>query len=144
MTQISNQIIQCPPASGKTYLVARNPGAYIDSDALLSAVMGVKSSKATYDALRKRPSAVALLRHLMVEASKKAVVLTNFTLPGLPITAMYGYTPDDYIEHIRIANRTGLLEKFSEDELRSWMRNYAARYDDVHLLKAGEFIAGRV
>lgn len=113
-------LIRALPSTGKSYF-ANSRSDVVDTDDIVSDLVGEVSP----DSLKRIFSNDKLLAQLVdavSDALKTGHVVTNLYLDdtGLRTDVTVGYSPDDYIEHIKIAKRTDLLEGFGEEKLRSW------------------------
>jgi hypothetical protein len=129
-------IIRIPPAGGKTSLAKSLPFLYVDSDMLVQ-ILGYDASKAGVEALKE---AGGWDKELVETIVGERTLLTNFDPNWLNGTNEYdvqtvGYTPETYVEHIKLSGRNDLIEKFSEEDLRNWMN-----FDLDHTLAPGVFI----
>lgn len=130
-------IIRALPSCGKTYLV-KSQSTFVDTDGLLLAVTGDKSYGAHHmigDGSQKS----AIFDALVKLTIKQRHLVTNCDLSslGLQPDIVVGYSPDDYIKHIKLCGRVDLLRNNSEKVLREW----AASLDEKAIrLKPGTFL----
>jgi len=139
-------VIRCLPASGKTYLARRLPMMFADVDDLMYSTFNEKPSPA----LVSRLSSVDVMQEKMrrsVDGALRSgrIALFNFdpSLIGLDCDLNLAYVPDNYIDHITLAGRRQLIERFGLKTLRSWAKGYYS-LPNVVWMQPAEYIADYV
>lgn len=130
-------IVQALPSSGKSTLAAGSE-RFFDTDVFVEKL----GYKGRFDELLKDEAATASFFESCREADKNGMLLTNLNLAKfrMRVDRRFGYRPDDYVEHIKLAGRTDLLEKFDAETLESWARDYEA-LDNVTWLAVDEYLS---
>ena len=142
------KFIRVPPSGGKTTFVNKNYGGiYRDSDALLEAV-GVEASYAGFKAFREDEKAKEAFLDLIPSGG---VVLSNFDPFSLIDSngefevQIFGYKPEEYVDHIKMSGRNDLLENFGEEQLSNWMVDLQHNAEQQNLpvtwMRPGTFIS---
>lgn len=133
-------IVRAIPGAGKTWLARHRPGTE-DSDRVLEQIAGERSSKASYERVRRTPDLFSAFRAALEVYQSQGLLLTNFEPSelGLACDVRVAYAPEDYVEHLKLAGRKDLLTKFTPEVLTAWAQDYS-RWPNVVYLQKGYFL----
>lgn len=146
--------IQALPGSGKSTFVRTNHDHFMgyvlmDGDVLFKLVYNIDLTPQSY-ATKLQKENLRQLKDRIEELDRldeDYLILSNYLIPGIEPNIRIGYSPDDYIKHLKeFTGRNDLLEKFKEAELRGWAYSYTQKNKSITtvLLKPGEFISKKI
>lgn len=138
---MNHSIFRVLPSGGKT-TCSRNSDRVIDGDDIADIAFGGKSRAEVMSGLNN-PEMVSEYKRIVDDyINEGKIVLTNLdpNLIGISDSMWIGYAPDSYIEHINIAGRSDLLNKFSEADLVQWAKDWEDSKGPKLQLEAGEFV----
>lgn len=131
-------IIRALPSTGKSWCLA-NRSDMVDTDGLLMALTSDISGDA-HERVRTDEALKAQFTALLDATLRTHHVVTNMDLSdfGRQVDVVVGYTPDDYVNHIKISGRNDLIEGFGDEVLRGWAERLPS---SAILLKPNEYLS---
>jgi hypothetical protein len=141
-------IFHALPGLGKSFAVAGFANQALDSDIIQMVVIGDKgyqvSKKLGWSEDKLMQQMSEMIVRITHNAPQYKFVASNMYIEPKGFKPfLVTISPDDYIQHLEIAKRVDLLEKFDHDLLRDWASASFDRqkdYDLVHVLTPGEFL----